>query len=83
MLGNKMSSESKFSGTVIWFDPKSGFGFISWEKNGVKQEDMFVHFSDIVMESFKVLKKNQLVSFKIGKNNKDKPKAIEVVVEDE
>lgn len=65
-----------FEGTVIWFDPRAGFGFIDWEG----EDDMFVHFSDINCEGFKTLKKDQRVRFSIGKNNKGDPKATEVIV---
>ena len=66
-------------GMVIWFDNKSGYGFI--EREGDK--DLFVHFSDIICEGFKTIKKGQRVTFGIGKNNKGDPKAIEVVIVDE
>ena len=66
----------KYEGTVIWFNPKPGIGFIDWEGDA----DMFVHFSDIVCEGFKTLKKDQKVSFGVGQNNEGRPKAIEVTV---
>lgn len=65
-----------FIGEVIWFDPKPGYGFIKWDQ----EPDMFVHFSDIVCEGFKTLKKGQKVEFGIGKNNAGNPKAIDVKV---
>jgi CspA family cold shock protein len=68
--------EEVFEGEVIWFDPKAGYGFIQWEK----EEDMFVHFSDVICEGFKTLKKGQKVRFSVGKNNTGKPKAIDVEV---
>lgn len=69
-----------FYGKVIWFDPKKGFGFIEFPG----QDDIFVYFSDIISEGFKLLKKEQKVSFNIGKNSSGKVKAINVkVVEDE
>lgn len=67
-------------GKVIWFDTIKGYGFISWEENGVPQKDMFVHFSDINQDGFKNLKKDQEVSFNIGKNRNDEPKAIDIVI---
>lgn len=67
---------SKYTGTVIWFDPKSGYGFIA--RDGEK--DLFVHFSDIVCNGFKTLKKGQLVEFGLGTNNRGEPKATEVIV---
>ena len=70
----------KFVGDVVWFDPKKGYGFISWEKGGVKQPDMFVHFSDVVCEGFKTLLKDQKVSFSLGTNKHGTPKAVEVTV---
>jgi CspA family cold shock protein len=70
----------KYTGDVLWFDPKRGFGFIGWEISGIKQKDLFVHFSDIVCEGFKTLIKDQKVSFGLGKNNRGDPKATDVSV---
>lgn len=69
----------KYVGKVIWFKPKPGFGFIDWEG----ENDLFVHFSDIVSEGFKTLKKDQKVSFGLGENNRGQPKATEVTVLDD
>ena len=65
---------SIYVGKVIWFDSKKGFGFISREN----QLDIFVHFSDIVMDGYKNLIKDQTVQFQIGENYFGKPKAIKV-----
>lgn len=70
-----MDSE-KFVGKVIWFDAKLGYGFI--HRPGEK--DLFVHYSDIQAEGFKVIKKGQQVAFSIGLNNRKQPKATNVVV---
>ncbi len=69
----------KFNGQVIWFDPKRGYGFITWEKDKIAQKDLFVHFSDIECEGFKTLYKNQKVAFSIGSNKHGVPKATEVI----
>lgn len=70
----------KLIGRVVWFDPKKlKYGFISREG----EKDIFVHYSDIAMEGYKTLKKDQKVSFLIGTNNAGSPKAIEVTVIDE
>lgn len=69
-----------FFGEVVFFIPKRCYGFISWEKDGAKQPDMFVYFSDINCKGFKVLFKGQKVSFKIGTNDVGKPKAVDVTV---
>jgi len=68
----------KFTGKVEFFT--KGFGFITWQKNGVAQKDMFVHYSDILADGFKTLVKGQDVQFGIGLNHDGKPKAIEVEV---
>lgn len=75
-----MSDNEKFVGIVIFFDSKQGYGFIDWEKDGVKQTDMFFHYSDIVCEGFKTVFKDQKVSFGVGVNKHGKPKGIEVTV---
>lgn len=75
-----MSNDEKFTGEVIWFDPKKGYGFIGWEKDGVRQKDLFVHFSDVVSEGFKTLYKHQKVSFGLGVNKRGEDKATEVTV---
>lgn len=71
-----MVSSQRFEGVVCWFNNKLNFGFISREG----QKDLFVHFSDINCEGFKTLKKDQRVSFTIGKNNRNEDKATDVVV---
>jgi len=67
-------------GTVVYFNVKKGYGFISWLQEGKKQKDMFVHYSDIDMNGFKVLSINQTVEFEIGKNIKGEDKAVKVKV---
>lgn len=64
------------TGTVVFFNVKKGYGFISWGKD----KDMFVHYSDIVMDGFKVLQVNQKVKFELGFNVKGEPKATKVEV---
>lgn len=55
-------------GTVKWFNPEKGYGFISQEGG----EDLFVHYSEIKMDGFKTLDEGQAVSFEIttGQNGK-------------
>jgi len=68
-----------FTGSVIFFS--NAYGFIEWEKDGVKQNDVFVHWTDIdVPSGYKTLKKGQAVSFELGTNHKSQPKAVLVKI---
>jgi CspA family cold shock protein len=53
-------------GTIKWFDGKKGFGFINRE-NG---EDVFVHYSAIQGEGYRVLKDGQKVEFEVVEGRK-------------
>jgi cold shock protein len=75
-----MSKQDTFYGEVIFFDPKRGYGFISWKKDEAQQKDLFVHFSDVICEGYKTLYKGQKVSFGLGLNKSGIPKATEVQV---
>ena len=46
------------SGKVKWFNNAKGYGFIN--EDG-KTEDLFAHYSAIVMDGYKTLKAGQLV----------------------
>lgn len=46
-------------GQVKWFDPKKGFGFIV----GPEGQDIFVHFTKIEGEGFRVLKDGSSVIY--------------------
>lgn len=58
---NAPSSDSltDVTGDVKWFDPKKGFGFIV----GPEGQDIFVHFSVIEGEGFRVLKDGAKVTY--------------------
>lgn len=53
-------------GTVKWFNAKKGFGFISDEEGN----DVFVHFSALVMDGFKVLEEGDHVEFEVVRGEK-------------
>jgi cold shock protein len=73
--------ESKtYQGKVIWFSAKKGYGFIEWEVDGIKRDDLFLHFGDLSMEGFKTINANQKVSFEIGTNKNGIIKAINVQI---
>ena len=72
------SNHQKSTGTVRWFDPRKGLGFISNEAG----EDVFVHYRAIATgDSYKILKGGQQVEFVQVKSNKGW-QAAEVVVID-
>ena len=48
-------------GTVKWFNAEKGFGFISDEEGN----DVFVHFSALQMDGFKVLDEGDEVEFEV------------------
>ena len=61
-------------GTVKWFNPDKGYGFIS-RADG---DDLFVHYSEIQMDGFKTLDEGQAVEFEIttGQNGKLQASAV-------
>ena len=48
-------------GKVKWFNAEKGFGFISDESG----KDVFVHYSALNMDGFKVLEENDEVEFEV------------------
>jgi CspA family cold shock protein len=54
------------TGTVKWFNPDKGYGFITQE-NG---PDVFVHFSAIEGTGYRNLEENQKVEFEITQGDK-------------
>ena len=53
-------------GTVKWFNRTKGFGFIEREEG----EDVFVHYSTIQEEGFKVLNEGDPVEFEVTQGEK-------------
>src|SRR4029079_4352916 len=53
-------------GLVKWFDPRKGFGFVV----GPEGQDIFVHFSVIQGEGFRVLKDGSKVNYDAVKSDK-------------
>lgn len=62
-------------GTVKWFSPEKGYGFISQDDG----EDLFVHFSEIQMDGYKTLDEGQAVSFDVATGSNGKLQASNVV----
>ncbi|MFI2371629.1 cold-shock protein [Streptomyces sp. NPDC018833] len=50
------------TGTVKWFNPEKGFGFIAQDNGG---PDVFVHYSAINSTGFRELTEGQKVQFEV------------------
>ena len=59
------------TGTVKWFNNQKGYGFISDSEGN----DIFVHYSGLVMDGFKSLEEGQAVEFDVTEG----PQATNVV----
>jgi cold shock protein len=55
------------TGRVKWFNASKGYGFI--QVDGL-DEDIFVHFSQIIAEGYKQLNEGQRVEFDIAQGSK-------------
>lgn len=53
-------------GKVKWFDKKKGYGFILSDAG----EELFVHYSTIQGDGFKILEDGQEVEFEVEKDKK-------------
>ena len=60
-------------GTVKWFNPDKGFGFIQRASGG----DVFVHHTAIQTEGFRTLDDGAEVEFEVGEGPKG-PRAVNV-----
>jgi CspA family cold shock protein len=63
---NSRSLAVKEQGTVKWFNASKGYGFIQRQTG----EDVFVHFSAIMMDGYKSLNEGQAVEFEVKKGPK-------------
>ncbi|MBW4837227.1 MAG: cold shock protein CspA [Staphylococcaceae bacterium] len=61
-------------GTVKWFNAEKGFGFIEVEG----ENDVFVHFSAINQDGYKLLEEGQSVEFEVVEGDRG-PQAANVV----
>ncbi len=52
----------RLTGTVKWFNAAKGYGFIGREDG---EDDIFVHYSAIVMEGYRRLREGQKVEFSV------------------
>lgn len=61
-------------GTVKFFDKVKGWGFITDEDG----KDVFVHWTNIVMNKFRYLDEDDIVDFELGVGNDGRQQAINV-----
>ena len=66
MYYEKRGAEMAIKGTVKWFDVKKGFGFIQQEDGN----NVFVHYSNITGNGFKVLEDGESVEFEVVEGDK-------------
>ncbi len=67
MTDSKVEAELRdIEGTVKWFDPRKGFGFII----GPENQDIFVHYSQIEGDGFRVLKDGCRVEYSAEKTER-------------
>jgi CspA family cold shock protein len=59
-------TEERETGTVKWFNESKGYGFIDRDSGG----DIFVHYSGITGQGYRVLVEGQRVEFSIGEGRK-------------
>ena len=72
--GGKERRIEMAQGTVKWFNPEKGYGFISQEGG----EDLFVHRSEIQMDGYKTLDEGAAVEFEITEGDNGKLQASNV-----
>jgi CspA family cold shock protein len=56
----------KETGTIKWFDPSKGYGFLIRDKGG----DLFVHFKSVKEKDRKKVKEDTRVKFSVETNEK-------------
>lgn len=61
-------------GTVKWFNVQKGYGFIT-DSDG---KDVFVHYSNIVMDGFRHLNEDDIVNFELGAGKDGREQAVDV-----
>lgn len=62
-------------GTVKFFDKVKGWGFITDESG----KDVFVHWTNIVMDKFRYLDEDDIVNFELGDGNDGREQAVSVI----
>lgn len=61
-------------GTCKWFNAQKGYGFIT----DLEGNDVFVHYSNIIMDKFRYLNEDDIVNFELGAGNNGREQAVNV-----
>jgi cold shock protein len=61
------------TGTVKWFNPTKGYGFIQPQGGG---KDVFVHISAVERAGMNTLEKDQRVTYDLETDNRGKTSAV-------
>jgi CspA family cold shock protein len=61
------------NGTVKWFNPTKGYGFIAPDAGG---KDIFVHISAVQKAGFRTLSENQKLSFDVEQQQNGRTAAV-------
>jgi CspA family cold shock protein len=62
-------------GTVKWFNPTKGYGFIAPEAGG---KDVFVHISAVQKAGMRTLNEGQVVSYEIEQQQNGRAAAVDL-----
>ncbi|CAO2167349.1 unnamed protein product [Urochloa humidicola] len=65
----------RLTGTVKWFNPTKGFGFITPDDGS---EDLFVHQSSLKSDGYRSLNDGEIVEFEVSDGSDGRTKAVEV-----
>jgi CspA family cold shock protein len=65
------------NGTVKWFNPQKGFGFIQPSTGG---KDVFVHISAVERAGLRTLNDGQAVQFDLEEDRRGRSSAVNLVV---
>ena len=63
------------TGTVKWFNPSKGFGFI---QPNDKSKDVFVHISAVERAGLATLNENQSISYQLEQGQNGKTSAVDL-----
>lgn len=79
-----MESTDRITGTVKWFNPTLGYGFILPDEPTREDQEVFVHFNAIQMEGYRKLRKSERVRFTLINNDgNDQAQDVERITEND